>query len=243
MTSHALSGGSFPPRGRHISFPGSLSGAESAPQLEGRLSLPSDGTMHPGVVLCHANPAAGGNIDMKVIQAIEAELARRGFATLSYNSRGVGKSEGQISMLGGKRMVGAESEPETSDVDAALQFLARQEGVNGERLALVGHSFGARISLAHLAAHRDDTRVQAVACIGLPVAWRDLSHLGNWPRPKLFVTGEQDDFSPPELMAEFVEELPEPSTRITLKRTGHFFEGREEDLAGVVGEFLSRVFA
>jgi hypothetical protein len=182
-------------------------------------------------------------MDMGVLLAIEEALAERGIATLRYNSRGVGRSGGSISTAGDKRLVAPEGAPETADVEQALKFLGMQEGVDEQKLALVGHSFGARISLAYLAAHPDDERIRSVACIGLPVAWRNLEHLGQWPGPKLFVTGERDDFCPPAALADFVASLPEPATQVTLKNTGHFFEGREVHLASVVAEFLSRVIA
>ena len=181
-------------------------------------------------------------MDMKLLLAIESALVEAGFATLRYNSRGVGESTGTISRAGDKVLVAPEGAPETLDVGAALDFLAMQQGVDPNRLALVGHSFGGRVSLAYLSTHPGDSRVQAVVCIGLPVAWRNLEHLGRWECPKLFVTGELDDFSPPEQLKEYVDGLPEPSTVVTLKGTGHFFEGREKDLADVVTGFLSQVF-
>jgi alpha/beta superfamily hydrolase len=223
---------------RHVTFPGRAEDGGEAPTLEGHLFVPMDGALHPGVVMCHANPAAGGHMDMDLMQATEDALAREGIATLRYNSRGVGGSTGGVSKPEDGRLVAPEGAPEREDVGAALDFLAAQDGVNDQKLALVGHSFGARISLAYLAAHPEDERVQAVVCIGLPVAWRDLSHLGQWPRPKLFVGGEHDDFCPPEVLADFVATLPEPSTVITLKRTGHFFEGRTQDVAAIVARFL-----
>jgi alpha/beta superfamily hydrolase len=229
------------PLTRHISFLGRAVDGMEAPSLEGRLYVPLDGALHPGVVLCHANPAAGGSMEMKPMLAIEAALAQNGIATLRYNSRGVGESSGSISRSGDKKLVAPEGAPETEDVGAALAFLAMQQGVDMSRLALVGHSFGSRISLAYVASHVEDTSVRAVVCIGLPVAWRSLAHLGQWPHPKLFVTGERDDFSPPDQLAEFVNTLPEPKTLVTLKRTGHFFEGREDDLASVVAGFLKQV--
>jgi alpha/beta superfamily hydrolase len=230
-----------PALARHVRFPGRALGMAPAPMLEGRLQVPGDGEQHPGVVLCHANPAAGGHMDMHVMVAIESALADAGFATLRYNSRGVGESAGAISKSADRRLVAPEGAPETEDVGAALDFLGMQTGVDGDRLALVGHSFGGRITLAYLASHALETRVGAAVCIGLPVAWRNLGHLGQWPHPKLFVTGERDDFSPPTQLAEFVATLPEPNTVVTLKRTGHFFEGREHDLAGLVAGFLSTV--
>lgn len=180
-------------------------------------------------------------MDMKVMLALEQALAEAGFATLRYNSRGVGESGGTISRSADRKLVAPEGAPETEDIGAALDFLSIQTGVDGDKLALVGHSFGGRISLAYIASHALETRIIGVVCIGLPVAWRNLDHLGQWPHPKLFVTAEKDDFSPPEQLAEFVATLPEPSTMVTLKRTGHFFEDREDDLAGLVTGFLSRV--
>jgi uncharacterized protein len=227
---------------RHVTFSGRATSDADPPTLEGRLSAPQDGALHPAVVLCHANPAAGGTMDMKVMIAIEAALVEVGFATLRYNSRGVGESGGTISRSGDKVLVAPEGAPETVDVGAALDFMAMQQGVDPNRLALVGHSFGSRVSLAYLSSHHGETRVQAVVCIGLPVAWRKLEHLGQWEGPKLFVTAERDDFSPPDQLADFVEGLPEPSTMVTLKGTGHFFEGREDNLGDVVAGFLSRVF-
>src|SRR5215203_4579186 len=226
---------------RHVRFPARAMGDEPAPMLEGHLQVPDDGELHPGVVLCHANPSAGGNMDMKVMIRLEEALAAAGFATLRYNSRGVGDSGGSISKSADRTLVAPEGEPETEDVGAALDFLGIQTGVDGDHMSLIGHSFGSRISLAYLASHALETRVRAVVCIGLPVAWRNLDYLGQWPHPKLFVTAEKDDFSPPEKLAEYVATLPEPATLVTLKRTGHFFEGREHDLAGLVTGFLMRV--
>jgi uncharacterized protein len=225
---------------RNVTFTGSPVGGTDDPTLEGVLRYTLDGTLHPGVLILHANPAAGGNMEMKLVLAIEETLASAGFATLRYNSRGVGNSTGNISRAEGKRLVGNESEPEVEDIGAALDFLAAQEGVDSGRLALVGHSFGSRISLAYVAT-RDDRRVRAITCIGLPVAWRDLSHLGQCPCPRLFVTGEHDDFSPPDKLAEYVATLPEPTNVVTLRNTGHFFEGREKDLARTVLAFLRQV--
>ena len=180
-------------------------------------------------------------MEMDVMLALEEALVKAGFGTLRYNSRGIGGSGGAVSLVETNRLVVPEGEAEMLDVGAALNFLSAQEGVNSDKLALVGHSFGARICLAYLAAHPDDHSVAAVACIGLAVAWRDLSHLGQWPHPKLFVTAERDDFSPPDMLRAFADRLPEPATTVVLRRTGHFFEGREHDLAAVVATFLVKI--
>src|SRR5437868_11987052 len=99
---------SYDSHARHVVFMGSLSEGEEAPQLEGRLHTFTDGALHPGVVLLHANPAGGGNMDMRLMQAIEAALAGAGMATLRYNSRGIGGSAGQVSTSGDKKLVAPE---------------------------------------------------------------------------------------------------------------------------------------
>jgi alpha/beta superfamily hydrolase len=226
---------------RAIAFEGWAAVGDEPPLLEGRLYVPADGTLHPGVVLCHGNPAAQGHMDMKVMLALEEALAEAGFATLRYNSRGVQGSGGSVSQGYDKKLVAPEGMPETEDVGAALEFLGAQDGVNNRKLALVGHSFGARVGLAYLAAHPKEEHIGAVVCIGLAVGWRDLSHLGQWPHPKLFVAGERDDFCPPEELRRYVRTLPEPSNTIIVKETGHFFEGKEGDLGNVVASFLKQV--
>lgn len=226
---------------RHVTFPGWARAGEEPPVLEGRLHVPLDGTLRPGVVLCHSNPAAGGHMDTKIMAALEEVLNESGFATLQYNSRGVRGSGGSISRGHDRKLVAPEGMPETEDVGAALAFLSAQEGVNSARLALVGHSFGARVLLAFLSGHPEAAGVGAAVPIGLAVGWRDLSHLGQWTGAKLFITGERDDFCPPAELRRFVDTLPEPANVIVVKDTGHFFEGRERDLGKLVAGFLHQV--
>ncbi len=226
---------------RPVAFSGWAADGEETPMLEGRLHVPDDGLLYTGVVLCHGNPAAQGHMDLKLMIALEKALVDAGFATLRYNSRGVRGSGGTVSKGHDKKLVAPEGTPETEDVGAALRFLAAQDGVNGHKMALVGHSFGARAALAFLAAYPDEPHVSAAVCIGLAVGWRDLSHLGRWPHPKLFVTGERDDFCPPEELRKYVHTLPEPSTTVIVKETGHFFEGREPELGKLVAGFLRQV--
>src|SRR6476659_4273790 len=92
---------------RHVRFAGSAA-SDQAPMLEGRLSAINDGTLHPAGLLLHANPAAGGTMDMKVMLAVEQALAGAGFVTLRYNSRGIGESEGQVSTSGDRKLVAPE---------------------------------------------------------------------------------------------------------------------------------------
>ena len=67
------------------------------PGPEGRL----EGRFHPGsrprapvALILHSHPQAGGSMNNKVVQLLYQTFVRRGFATLRFNFRGVGKSQG-----------------------------------------------------------------------------------------------------------------------------------------------------
>src|SRR5262249_39483463 len=156
-----------------------------------------------------------------------------------YNSRGVGDSTGEVLVEGSHsgELTWVEGSQETADVGPALDFLAAQPWADPTRLILAGFSFGSRIALSYLAAHPAEPRVRAVIAVGFPLAARDLSHLGQWPGPKLFITGDQDEFCPPDQLAAFVERLPPPALRAIVKGVGHFLPGREPAAGLLAAQF------
>ena len=67
------------------------------PGPEGRL----EGRFHPGTrprapvaLVLHSHPQAGGTMNNKIVQLLYQTFVKRGFATLRFNFRGVGKSQG-----------------------------------------------------------------------------------------------------------------------------------------------------
>ena len=67
------------------------------PGPEGRL----EGRFNPGLrprapvaMILHSHPQAGGTMNNKIVQLLYQTFVRRGFATLRFNFRGVGKSQG-----------------------------------------------------------------------------------------------------------------------------------------------------
>src|ERR671917_1062924 len=67
------------------------------PGPEGRL----EGRFHPGLrprapvaLILHPHPNANGTMNNKIVQLLYQTFVRRGFATLRFNFRGVGKSQG-----------------------------------------------------------------------------------------------------------------------------------------------------
>src|SRR5437588_9453113 len=156
--------------------------------LEGEIRMP-DGDALASAVICHPHPLGGGSKDHPILWAIRNELARGGFAVLSFNFRGVMGSEGAFE--GG---VG-----EVRDVRAAID---RVRGESNGPTFVAGWSFGGMVALREALT---DDRVGALALAGFPV-----SETSDVPRPDvpgreevaslripvLFVVGEADQFSP-----------------------------------------------
>jgi uncharacterized protein len=206
---------------------------EDGVSLEGELRLPEDAA-RGSAVICHPHPRRGGSKDHPLLWAIRNELARRGFAVLSFNFRGAMNSGGTY---GGGRA-------EVRDVAAAIDRVGRE--VSGPTL-LAGWSFGASVALREAV---DDERVGALALVGIPLRPRDFdvppipdeASLRSLRAPALLLSGERDEFCPPEELRSLGEQIRRCEV-VVAEGTDHFFWRREREVADVVGEFADRTLA
>jgi alpha/beta superfamily hydrolase len=173
-------------------------------------------------VFAHPHPLHGGTLHSKVVYRASRALCRSGYATLRFNFRGVGLSQGRHDAGRG----------EVGDFRAALDEAARRGGLP---IVAGGFSFGSAVALRAIAG---DERVAAFVGVGVPVA-TELVWSAPRPRvPALFVVGERDAFGPPAALAGFVAE---PGSIIVLPGTSHFLEGRLEELEEAIAGFLARL--
>jgi uncharacterized protein len=196
--------------------------------LEAELRMP-DGTPRASAVICHPHPLGGGSKDHPILWAIRNDLARRGFAVISFNFRGVMGSEGSF---GG-------GEKEIEDVRAAIDTI--RERVEGPTL-VAAWSFGAMVALKEAVL---DDRVSALALVGVPVgAVVDVPRpdlpspdaLATLDRPVLFCVGEADQYAPLPELKRFVKLVP-GAELVVFPDTDHFFWRRERELAERIGAF------
>ena len=101
--------------------------------LEGMIASPDGAGPHRAAVVCHPHPLYGGSMYNNVVDAVLEAMHARGFATLRFNFRGVGQSEGEFDNGNG----------EADDTVAAIRFLIAQKGVRADGAVLAGYSFGA----------------------------------------------------------------------------------------------------
>src|SRR5262245_46984462 len=198
---------------RSVQFPG------PAGSLEG-LWKEAEGQRRGAAVFAHPHPLHGGTMHNKVVYRAAQTLTRAGYATLRFNFRGVGLSEGRYDAGRG----------EVDDFRAALDE-AEREG--GRPIVAGGFSFGAAVCLKALPG---DPRVSAAIVLGLPLASESARLVPRPSVPALYAVGEHDTFGPPDELRRFVGD---PSALVVLPGADHFFEGSLELLAESIGRFLS----
>jgi alpha/beta superfamily hydrolase len=166
-------------------------------------------------LVCHPHPAGGGTMHNKVVYNAMKVFSTLGLPVLRFNFRGVGRSEGEH----------AEGVGERQDVLAAVAWLAAEFG----RPTLVaGFSFGAAVSLK---ACCGDPRVPGIAALGLPVeaAGREYRYpfLGGCRTPKLFVSGDSDQYAPRAALEEVFANAAQPKQVVFVPGAEHFFQGTD----------------
>ncbi|MCX6005190.1 MAG: alpha/beta hydrolase [Chloroflexi bacterium] len=207
----------------HVTFPcGNLKLEGIFYKIEGKGKVPA-------AVICHPHPLYGGSMHNNVTYAIAAALASSSIAALLFNFRGVGGSEGEHG--GGLA--------EQEDTGAALQWLQTQRAVDSEKLALAGYSFGAAVALPVACA---DKRVQGIALISPYFEKSHIALLKNCIKPKLIVSGSDDELVAADDVAGYYTEAAEPKEFKLIKGADHFWGGYEEEMAAAVARFLERLF-
>jgi alpha/beta superfamily hydrolase len=195
--------------------------------LEGVLALPEGNGPFGLVVVCHPHPLYGGNMYNNVVHAICEKLGERSLAWLKFNFRGVGKSGGRFG--GGLG--------EKDDARAAISFAEKQTKIDAGKMGTCGYSFGSTVAFAVAV---EDMRVQAVAGISPFIQPAEL--LDHYTKPKLFISGANDEFINPHDLERLVAKLPEPKECVIYPGVDHFWGGSENSMAEKVSQFFKDSF-
>ncbi len=138
------------------------------------------------VAVTHPHPLYGGDMHNHVVFGMVSAYEQKGYTTLRFNFRGVGKSEGRHDQGRG----------EQEDVKAALAYLKE---LGKSSLDLAGYSFGSWVIAKGLASTE---QVKRVVMVSPPVSFLDFSFLRYDPRIELVITGAEDTFASPSLIKE-----------------------------------------
>ena len=203
----------------------------TAGKLEALLNEAGENPTHAALV-AHPHPVYGGTLHNKVVFHAMKTLNSFGFPVLRFNFRGTGLSEGEH----------AHGEGEVDDVRVALDWLEKEFHLP---MILAGFSFGAAVGLR---VGCPDSRVRAVIGLGTPVAavedrQYDFEFLKSCSKPKLFVSGTRDQFSPRAKLEQLLQSLPEPKKLVMIEAADHFFEGRLREMRDAIESWVKEVTA
>jgi alpha/beta superfamily hydrolase len=191
--------------------------------LEGVFAIPAGEGPFGLVVVCHPHPLYGGNMANKVVHSLCQKAGEKGLAWLKFNFRGVGKSGGQFG--GG---IG-----EQEDAKAAISFAEQQAKIDPGKIGVCGYSFGSMVAFSVAV---EDPRIKAVAGISPFVQPADL--LDHCTKPKLFISGTNDEFIDPKSLAQLILRLPDPKELAIYPGVNHFWSGSEDPMAEKATQFF-----
>ena len=176
------------------------------------------------VVLCHPHPLYGGSMHSPVPLALAKTLAELGgddVATLRFNFRGVGTSEGRYD----------DGRGETDDVRAAIAELRRR--APNALMSVGGHSFGSWVGLRGAAA---DGHVERVALVAPSSRFFEFGagDGAKFAGPIAIVIGDEDEFSD-VAEAKALAALLGADLRVLAGFDHHFIKSRRQMAEAVIG--------
>jgi uncharacterized protein len=201
------------------------------PGPEGRL----EGRFHPAparapvALILHSHPQAGGTMNNKIVQLLYQTFVRRGFATLRFNFRGVGKSQGTFDNGIG----------ELSDAASALDWV-QSIHPEAETTWIAGFSFGAWIGMQLLMRRPE---ISGFISVSPPANIYDFSFLAPCPSSGLMVQGDQDTVVPQDSVAKLVAKLShQRGIKINyqiIPGATHFYTEHLDQLSKTVDDYLT----
>jgi uncharacterized protein len=218
------------PRPEGLRIPG------PAGALELVLEEPEPCTGSSFAVICHPHPLHGGTLANKVVFTLARALHELGVATLRFNFRGVGASEGEF----------AGGTGEAEDALAVVEW--GKAHWPGAAPFMLGFSFGAVIALGTAAPAGARLLVTVAPAIAraatappierAPGIERMVAESATPRCPWLIVQGDADEIvDSPRVLDWAAMRVPRPTVRV-LKGAGHFFHGRLVELRETVVQFV-----
>ncbi len=186
--------------------------AEPAPAEAGVAALPLV------AIVCHPLPTEGGSMHNKVVTMTARALRELGAATVRFNFRGTGASEGTFD----------EGMGEVEDLKAVAGWVRAQRP--GDALWLAGFSFGAYVALCAAEALQPGLLIS----IAPPAGRWDFERIAAPTMPWLVIQGEADEVVDPEAVYAWLDRLDAGAQLVRMPDTSHFFHRKLMDLRGAI---------
>jgi uncharacterized protein len=164
----------------------------SAGRIEGRFQ-PGPHKESPIALVLHPHPKQGGSMNNKIVYALYRCFADNGFATLRFNFRGVGRSEGAYD----------NGEGELADAASALDWL-QSTFPHARNFWVSGFSFGAWIAMQLLMRRPE---LEGFVAVSPPANKYDFSFLAPCPVSGQIIQGDNDAIVDHKVVETLVNKL------------------------------------
>ncbi len=181
------------------------------------------GTLKKGVVITHPHPLYGGTMRNPVVETVQIAYAQHGYATLRFNFRGVGSSQGDYDNGVG----------EQDDARAAIAYVNQR---NVTSVDMAGYSFGAWVNAGVAAAKR--TTIESMLMVSPPVRLIEFENINALSCLNLIVTGSRDDIAPVNRIRELLPAWNPDVQFEVIDGCDHFYIGYLEKLQSILTSFL-----
>ncbi len=200
---------------------------------EGRLEGRYHHSKTPGApiaLVLHPHPQFGGTMNNKVVYAMYQSFVKRGFSTLRFNFRGVGRSQSTFD----------NGQGEMSDAASALDWM-QAHNPNAQACWIGGFSFGAWISM-QLMMRRPE--INGFLTISPPASQHDFSFLAPCPASGLIVHGDKDEIVAVDSVDKLAAKL-QSQKNITVdyeivKGCDHFYGAHMDKLNKIINDYLDK---
>lgn len=176
-------------------------------------------------VIAHPHPLFGGTLHNKVVFRAARGLENVDIATLRFNFRGAGTSQGAHD----------QGEGEVRDMEAALNWMVKKHP--GVKLIAGGFSFGSWVS-SRVGCERSD--VSAIFLLGAPVNKYDLGYLRDCDKPLFFLQGENDEHGNIDKLSQLISNCRNAESMI-VNDADHFFAGQLDLVEQAMQEWATSV--
>ena len=187
----------------------------------------------PIALVLHPHPLHGGTMNNRVVYTVYQTFVRRGFSTLRFNFRGVGRSQGSFDR----------GEGELADAASALDWL-QSTNPNASGCWVAGYSFGAWIGMQLLMRRPE---IDSFIAVTPPANQYDFTFLAPCPSSGLIIQGDRDDTVPPDSTAKLAHKLAhQRDIKVDyrlIEGANHFFHNRLDELMVEVERYLDRELA
>jgi len=164
----------------------------------------------PIVVICHPHPLYGGSLKNKVVHILAETFNDMGMLSVSFNFRGVGRSEGRFD----------EGRGETDDLLAVVKFF--RERHPEAPVWLAGFSFGAFVAMRG----QREAGAERLLLVAPPVSMFDFADIPEPEIPWMVVQGGRDEIIDPMAVSHWVHDRPNRPLYRWMADADHFFHGR-----------------